>query len=63
VREVATLGGDVTELVPPCVAKAIAIKCKGNGSTKNGPTNNGATKVVQPAAGTDSHSEPSPTKS
>ncbi len=73
VREVATLGGDVTELVPPCVAKAIAIKCKGNGSTNitsannaptnYGSTNNGAAKIIQPAAGTDSHNEPSPTKS
>ncbi len=26
VREVATLGGDVSELVPPCVAAAIAVK-------------------------------------
>lgn len=29
VREVATLGGDVAELVPPCVAAAIARKRKG----------------------------------
>jgi len=68
VREVATLGGDVTELVPPCVAKAIAAKCKTTGSTNTGPTNigstnNGALKSVQPASGTDSHNEPSPTKS
>ena len=28
VREVATLGGDVSELVPPCVSKAIVKKCQ-----------------------------------
>jgi pantetheine-phosphate adenylyltransferase len=27
VREVATLGGDVTELVPPCIAAAIKLRC------------------------------------
>jgi pantetheine-phosphate adenylyltransferase len=51
IREVATLGGDVSELVPPCVAAAIASKRQASGKIaekySNGPNN---------------RTEPSPTK-
>ena len=53
VREVATLGGDVSELVPPCVATAIAKKW----SATTAP------QMAIPSAGADNHSEPNPTKS
>jgi pantetheine-phosphate adenylyltransferase len=52
VREVATLGGDVTELVPSCVAKAIAAKSKASTLFK----------VSQATTSTGNHDEPGPTK-
>jgi pantetheine-phosphate adenylyltransferase len=63
VREVATLGGDVTELVPPCVAKAIVDKCKTNAAQNVKAINNNTANVIQSAERADSHNEPSPAKS
>jgi pantetheine-phosphate adenylyltransferase len=53
VREVATLGGDVTELIPICVADAIAATIR----VKD------ASQTIQPVSGTDSHKEHSAVKS